>query len=95
MPVRVWSSTPSSVALLLPAKQGLDKFQIAHRDGVEHHAVGAIVEGGAVQVLEGGALRLAQVVEDGAGGANGGGRSARPQPSSESRWKCSRRVRSA
>ncbi len=51
----------------------LEQFEIAHRDGVEHHGIGAVVIGGAVEMVEGGALRVAQVVQDGAGGADGGG----------------------
>ena len=47
MPVRVWSSTSNTVACVLRAGVGgeerLDQFQIAHRDGVEHHGIGAIV----------------------------------------------------
>ena len=54
-------------------EEGLEQFQIADGDGVEHHGVGAVVVGGAVEVIEGGALGVAQVVEDGAGGADGGG----------------------
>ena len=54
-------------------EQRLDQFQVAHRDGVEHHGIGAVVVGGAVQVVERGALGIAQVVQDGAGGAHGGG----------------------
>ena len=51
----------------------LDQFEVAHGDGVEHHGIGAIVVGGAVEMVERGALRVAQVVQDGAGGADGGG----------------------
>ena len=51
----------------------LDQFQIAHGDGVEHHGIGAVVVGRAVEMVERGALRVAQVVQDGAGGADGGG----------------------
>ena len=54
-------------------EEGLEQFQIAHGDGVEHHGVGAVVIGGAVEVVERGALGVAQVVQDGAGGADGGG----------------------
>ncbi len=73
MPVMVWSSTPSSVASSpLAREERLHQFQVAHRDGVEHHAVGAVVKGGPVEVVERGALRVAQVVQDGAGGAHRG-----------------------
>ncbi len=54
-------------------EERLDQFEVAHGDGVEHHGIGAIVVGGAVEMIERGALRVAQVVEDGSGGADGGG----------------------
>ena len=71
MPVSVWSSTASTVACAarprgIGREQRLDQFQVAHRHRVEHHGIGAVVEGGPVQVIERGALRLAQVVQDGA-----------------------------
>ena len=40
--------------------------------------IGAVVEGGPVQVVERGALRVAQVVQDGAGGADRGGPVGQP-----------------
>ena len=55
------------------SEDGLEQFEIAHRDGVEHHRIGAVVIGGAVEMVQGGALRVAQIVQDGAGGADGGG----------------------
>ena len=78
MPVRVWSSTPSTVAWACEppasaAKSGSMQFQVADGDGVEHHGIGAVVVGGAVEVVERGALGVAEVVQDGAGGADGGG----------------------
>ena len=54
-------------------EDGFEEFEIAHGDGVEHHGIGAVVIGGAVEVIEGGALGVAEVVEDGAGSADGGG----------------------
>ena len=54
-------------------EERLEQFQIAHGDGVEHHGIGAVVVGGAVEVVERGALGVAEVVQDGAGGADGGG----------------------
>ena len=59
-------------------ENGLDQFQIAHGDGVEHHAVGAVVVGGAVEMVERGALRVAQIVQDGARRRTDGGGPARP-----------------
>ena len=60
-----------------PAKTRLHQFQVAHGDGVEHHGLGAVVEGGPVEVIERGALRVAQIVQDGARGAR------RPRASGE------------
>ena len=54
-------------------EERLDQFQVAHGDGVEHHGFGAVVVGGAVEMVERGALGVAQVVQDGAGGADGRG----------------------
>ena len=54
----------------------LQQFQVAHRDRVQHHAIGAVVIGRAVQVVERGALRVAQIVQDGARRAHRGGVSA-------------------
>ena len=54
-------------------EDGLEQFQIAHGDGVQHHGIGAVVIGGAVEMVQRGSLRIVQVVEDGASGADGGG----------------------
>ncbi len=53
-------------------EERLDQFEVADGDGVEHHGIGAVVVGGAVEVIERGALGVAEVVEDGPGGADGG-----------------------
>ena len=72
MPVRVRSSTLSSVASLgFAGKQRLDQLQIANRGGVEHQRIGAVVEGGALQMIERGALRVAQIVKNRRGRAGG------------------------
>ena len=57
----------------LAGEERLEQFEIAHGDGIEHHGFGAVVVGGAVEMFERGALRVAQVVQDGAGGADGRG----------------------
>ena len=98
MPVAVWSRTPSRVAALrggVGGEQRLDQFQVAHGDGVEHHGLGAVVEGGAVEVVERGALGVAQIVQDGAGGGDGGGAVGEAAAIEREQRKCSRRVRSA
>ena len=96
MPVSVWSSTASSVALLSRGEDRFHQFQVAHRHGVEHHAIGAVVE---TRAGPGDRARRAAFREGNAGWRRrpqtAAGRSASPQPSSESRLKCSRRVRSA
>ena len=48
-------------------KQRLDQFQIANGGGVEYERVGAIVESGALEVIERGALGVAEIVQDGGG----------------------------
>ncbi len=53
-------------------EDGLEQFEIADGDGVEHHGFGAVVERRAVEVIERGALGVAQVVENGAGGRDRG-----------------------
>ena len=53
-------------------KERLDQFEVAHGDGVEDQAVLALVVADAVDVVERSALGLADVVEDGPGGAGGG-----------------------
>ena len=60
-----------SGVVALAGEQRLDQFEVAHGDGVEQHACGAVVIGGTVEVFEGGALRLAQVMQDGARRAHG------------------------
>ena len=51
----------------------LDQLEVAHGDGVEHHVGGAVIEGRPVQVVEGGALGFAQVVQNRSGGGDRGG----------------------
>ncbi len=53
-------------------KEGLDQLKVADGYGVEDEAVLALVVADAVDVAERAALRLADVVEDGSGGAGGG-----------------------
>ena len=55
------------------AHQPGGKSGVALGDGVEHHGIGSIVVNRAVQVAERSALRIAEAVENGAGGAHGGG----------------------
>ncbi len=55
----------------LAGEQRLDQFEVAYGDRVEHHACGAVVVGGTVEVFEGGALGFAQVMQDGPRGAHG------------------------
>ena len=55
------------------SEDGLEQFEIAHCDGVEHHRIGAVVVGGPVEMVQGRALCVAQVMQDGAGCADGGG----------------------
>src|ERR1035441_9730325 len=43
-------------------EDGFEQFQIAHGDGVEHHGIGAVVISWAVEMVERGPLRIAQVV---------------------------------
>ena len=44
-------------------EQGFDEFEIAHGDRVEQHGAGPVEPGRTVQVIERGALRVAQVVQ--------------------------------
>ena len=52
-------------------EQRLDQFEIANGGRVQDQGVGAIVEGGALQMIERGALGFAQVMKDRGGGAGG------------------------
>ena len=81
--------------LALAGEQRLQQFQIANGDGIQNHGIAAVVKCRAIQMIERRFLRIAQIVQDRAGGRNRQRAAARPQPSSVSRWKCSRRVRSA
>ena len=54
-------------------EEGFDELEIADRNGVEDHGIGTVVVSRAVEVVEGGPLGVAEIVQDGAGGANGGG----------------------
>ncbi len=53
-------------------KDGLDEFEVTDGHGVEHHVGGAIEVTGRVEMVERGALRVAQVMEHGSGGGDGG-----------------------
>ena len=53
-------------------KERLDQFEVADGDSVENEAVLALVVTDAVNVIERAALGLADVVQDGSGGAGGG-----------------------
>ena len=55
----------------LAREQRLDQFQIANGGGVEDQSVGAIVERRALQMIERGALGIAQIVQNRGGGAGG------------------------
>jgi len=50
-----WACEPPASA----AEDGLEQFQIAYGDGVEHHGIGAVVISGAIEVVERGALCVA------------------------------------
>ena len=52
------------------AKSGSTSSRLRTVTRVQHHGIGAVVISGPVQVVERGALRVAQVVENGAGGAH-------------------------
>src|SRR5438874_6674842 len=49
----------------------LDELQVAHRNRVKQHAFRSIVMRGAVEMIERGALRVAQIVQDGPRGTDG------------------------
>ena len=70
MPVAVWSRTPISVAPSF-GKNGFDQFEIADGDGVENHGFGAVEIVRGIEMIERGALRVAQVVQNGSGGGDG------------------------
>ncbi len=48
----------------LAGKERLDQFQIADRGGIENQRVGAVVKRRPLQVIERGALGVAEIVED-------------------------------
>ena len=58
------------------AADGLGQLQVAAGGGVEGHELGELVGAEAGEQLEGGGLGFGQVLEDGAGGADGGGQAA-------------------
>ncbi len=80
-------------------KDRLDEFEIAHRDGVEHHGFGAVEVPRRIEMIERGALRVAQVVEHGAGRRDGAwairrARSHRANAGGSARAECGRSNRS-
>ena len=68
-------------------EQRLDQFQIADGGGVQHQRVGAVVKRRPLEMIERGALGIAEIVENRGGGPVASGAIPSPQPSSESRWK--------
>ena len=53
-------------------EERLDQLEIAHRHRVQDHRLGAVEVRRAIEVIERGALCVAQVMEDRSGGADGG-----------------------
>jgi hypothetical protein len=52
-------------------EQWLDEFQIADGSGIENERVSSIVKGRPLQMVEGRALGVAEIVQDRSGGARG------------------------
>ena len=73
--------------LAFAGEQRLQQFEIADGDGVQNHRFAAVVIGGAVQMIERGFLRVAQIMQNCAGGGNRQRPAARPQPSNVSSRK--------
>src|SRR5215468_11501676 len=60
-------------------KERLNQLQIAHRNGVEHQAILAIIEADAIKVMQGSALSIADVVEDRTCRGSGGWTASQPK----------------
>ena len=70
-PCPSWSDrSPRAAWHPSPAKQRLHQLQVAHAHRIQHHALGAVVIGRPVQMVERRALRLLQVMQNGSGRAD-------------------------
>src|SRR5581483_5634561 len=55
----------------LDGEQRLQQFEVAHGGCVEHPGLAAVVPGGAIEMIECGFLRVAQIMQDGPSGGDG------------------------